>query len=611
MFTRKLIHKREDRVYLYDELNNRTLLPDKTDFIRSTFRHDEIYTKWIDCCKSAIECCKQNSKYLPTTEQFGKLIDKTNVCPGTWDGLTCWPDTQPGTVQTRECMAHVYNQEFEPDCKGSVTKECFSNASWYIRNNHEWSNYKTCNTAYIYFIRLLIGSLWLFFSGVVAIAPALLILDRMPNRGSSKRIRILRNILLWLLICSILSIAHRTGVMMKVFTRDTHPTRVARPPFGLDSRRDLVMGVASTNTSRLTVSISQPPSQPASESLVISSTNLGLKAPQTDGDSSNFPPPKSRQVFSEQSSTLKNRKARDRYAESGEPYSNINSEEDNREYGLLLHKSKDEDRESQGHAQSIDGKQASLLLPVPPVSSSSSIESKPVIIMQVTSDGVMAGIRSTNALAETGQEQGQRQQLREQVADSEKMPATRIKRKVRSCLTINNCDVQNQTNTTGTVAEAKEGHTSGGGKLETGTGTQSSDWHLVFSPEVDTDDGNLIKLTPMSPYSQAKGQEIKGEQVAAFSLDGYRLRRRAHRPTSSHYTALIIEDVIAMDSTSNCAYCSTEQQQQQQQPELDNRRRLNKRAAIRESVSSNMQQAPIYRVACWVITVLGRTVSLP
>lgn len=128
----------------------RLVMPNETQFIRTTFKTERTFGQWQKCCEQAVDCCRENSVYLPSTrDSSGKLIDDAqghrDVCPATWDGLSCWPDSPAGRLAKHDCPRHVYFLEFMPICVGQVTKQCFSNASWYIKNDHEWSNYSRCN----------------------------------------------------------------------------------------------------------------------------------------------------------------------------------------------------------------------------------------------------------------------------------------------------------------------------------------------------------------------------------------------------------------------------------------------------------------------------------
>ena len=121
----------------------------ETERIRETFRSDEKFEKWQVCCDEAVICCLENAQYLPRTRNsMGRLVDdpQRNECPGTWDGLSCWRPSPSGRLASRVCPRVAYLLDFEPACRGQVTKQCFSNSSWFINHNdHEWSDYSGCS----------------------------------------------------------------------------------------------------------------------------------------------------------------------------------------------------------------------------------------------------------------------------------------------------------------------------------------------------------------------------------------------------------------------------------------------------------------------------------
>lgn len=156
LFFRKF--RKEARIWLYDEAANRALLPNQTDLIRPTFKAESTYNKWRECCKQARECCVNNWQQALDKEQAGlrarfnetnglELQDEpvSDKCHPTWDGLSCWPASPAGKVAKHYCPDHVYFLEFVPICKGQVTKQCFENGSWFIKNGHEWSDYSRCD----------------------------------------------------------------------------------------------------------------------------------------------------------------------------------------------------------------------------------------------------------------------------------------------------------------------------------------------------------------------------------------------------------------------------------------------------------------------------------
>lgn len=150
---------RKRKVWLYERNPNQIINVSDTNLIRATFKDEQAFMKWSECCRHAIDCCLQNIKYLTTNmtripsnndndhqESNYELFDEwpRNKCHATWDGLSCWPDTPAGRLAQQDCPNHVYFFDFTPTCYGRITKQCFSNGSWYIRSNHEWSDYSNC-----------------------------------------------------------------------------------------------------------------------------------------------------------------------------------------------------------------------------------------------------------------------------------------------------------------------------------------------------------------------------------------------------------------------------------------------------------------------------------
>ena len=146
---RKLLYRKEARIWLYDDQLRRALLPNETQIIRATFKEEAIYEKWRTCCQAAVDCCQNNAKHLPVSRNSqGQLLDEPqprDQCPATWDGLTCWNPSPAAKMTEVECPRYVYMLDFEPACRGTVSKQCFANGSWFIRNDHEWSDYSHCN----------------------------------------------------------------------------------------------------------------------------------------------------------------------------------------------------------------------------------------------------------------------------------------------------------------------------------------------------------------------------------------------------------------------------------------------------------------------------------
>lgn len=148
VFSKRLAFRRDLKGALLDAETNKMIAINETDLIRRTFRADLPFRMWRKCCDEAVDCCRKNSIYLPATKDSqGRLVDdqsRRDVCPATWDGYACWPESPAGLVARLDCPSHLYFYEFRPHCVEAVTKQCFVNGSWFVRNGHEWSNYGRC-----------------------------------------------------------------------------------------------------------------------------------------------------------------------------------------------------------------------------------------------------------------------------------------------------------------------------------------------------------------------------------------------------------------------------------------------------------------------------------
>jgi len=92
--------------------------------------------QWRSCCKDAWKCCEEQ-------KNNSKPLDGYNYCPQTWDGWTCWNFTRSNVKASQSCPSFLnYAEE-----TSKVTKQCTSNASWYIvADKGEWSDYTDCVT---------------------------------------------------------------------------------------------------------------------------------------------------------------------------------------------------------------------------------------------------------------------------------------------------------------------------------------------------------------------------------------------------------------------------------------------------------------------------------
>lgn len=96
-------------------------MSNETVYLGSTFLTPPMYQKWQDCCSKAVDCCLKYLRYDKRWENQSKYgTNKSDSCPVTWDGWSCWPQpADPGTVVEIECPDHIYwNDVWAPPCRG-------------------------------------------------------------------------------------------------------------------------------------------------------------------------------------------------------------------------------------------------------------------------------------------------------------------------------------------------------------------------------------------------------------------------------------------------------------------------------------------------------------
>ncbi|XP_015786558.1 parathyroid hormone 2 receptor isoform X2 [Tetranychus urticae] len=66
-----------------------------------------------------------------------------SVCPLTWDGLMCWPETPAGTQAILPCASYI--DVF--DKNETATRDCTINGTWFISptTNESWTDYTRCH----------------------------------------------------------------------------------------------------------------------------------------------------------------------------------------------------------------------------------------------------------------------------------------------------------------------------------------------------------------------------------------------------------------------------------------------------------------------------------
>lgn len=73
---------------------------------------------WRQCCQAAQRCCEtpepisrcvQNGPRPTCTSQSAG----DDQCPSTWDGVSCWPATQPGETHHQKCPRHYVGMDIK------------------------------------------------------------------------------------------------------------------------------------------------------------------------------------------------------------------------------------------------------------------------------------------------------------------------------------------------------------------------------------------------------------------------------------------------------------------------------------------------------------------
>lgn len=77
--------------------------------------HGEDCDRWLSCCRSSIQCCKEQER----VEQ-GDVQQPYNGCPPTWDGFTCVPHTNGGKRLYLDCPPYISRHRVQAQ-RGTVT----------------------------------------------------------------------------------------------------------------------------------------------------------------------------------------------------------------------------------------------------------------------------------------------------------------------------------------------------------------------------------------------------------------------------------------------------------------------------------------------------------
>ncbi|GJQ87240.1 hypothetical protein Trydic_g8469 [Trypoxylus dichotomus] len=175
------------------------------DLIRLLFRNDRYFNFWLDCSKSAVECCDE---YLNSTNIFPT---ETHACPALWDGWDCWPPARAGETLRRVCPKYSA-EDFV--CRLESEKYCLEN-DW---DHH--TNYEICLSAPIYRRRHQFHVLVLIVSSALT-TPAVLIFFTLMRNHKDLRHSLYRNLLISILLKNILTIISKEVIILD-YLRDTN-----------------------------------------------------------------------------------------------------------------------------------------------------------------------------------------------------------------------------------------------------------------------------------------------------------------------------------------------------------------------------------------------------
>ncbi|CAH1647194.1 unnamed protein product [Spodoptera littoralis] len=160
--------------------------------------------RWERCFYAATDCC---SHYMP--ENLNTTTN-CNKCEPTFDGWTCWPEADIGTVATEVCSEFAYSNS-GPSCHHYSSKQCHRNGSWELQ-----TDYSTCSITprlvrrYQYYIIVLSIS-------IAACLPAVFIFC-FYKRLRIPRVVLHRNLLIAIVIRNALVIVSRSEIYIDELT---------------------------------------------------------------------------------------------------------------------------------------------------------------------------------------------------------------------------------------------------------------------------------------------------------------------------------------------------------------------------------------------------------
>ncbi|XP_064454885.1 calcitonin gene-related peptide type 1 receptor-like [Ornithodoros turicata] len=173
---------------------------DVSQAIGDTFAKPSYIDKWKSCCREASRCCK-GMLSTPLRKNPG-----SSLCPRTWDGWTCFEDTEGGTAIEKLCPAHAYYHTIEQPCQRFSKKLCWDNGTWYVHPGFE-KEYTIYECGSVHNRQLIVGlSIILHFVSALLLLPAIIIFSFYAQL-KIQRILMHKNLCISLLLYGITSIA--------------------------------------------------------------------------------------------------------------------------------------------------------------------------------------------------------------------------------------------------------------------------------------------------------------------------------------------------------------------------------------------------------------------
>lgn len=123
----------EPDVVILDPINATTL-----EVVCTTLTEPDACSRLEQCCFSAIECCNQQQLFatkrgrvpaVPSISTFGLSIGARRiqpeliVCSSTWDGFSCWDETEAGHIVKQSCPIYIHRADISR--KYCICNDCF------------------------------------------------------------------------------------------------------------------------------------------------------------------------------------------------------------------------------------------------------------------------------------------------------------------------------------------------------------------------------------------------------------------------------------------------------------------------------------------------------